>query len=165
MREQRIRAHALRVHDERPRAVDRASSDLCAGFLFDRNRFASDHRFIDRRSAFEDSSVHRNTFAGPDTQPLADADFAQWHVSFRTVSLDPSSGLGREAQQISNRAACSTARTQLQHLTEQYEDHNDGCGLEVHGDLAHDPEGIREHSRGERCDDAVDVGGSRRPAR
>jgi hypothetical protein len=118
---------------------------LCVRSLLHRNRFARDHRLVDRRSAFEDGTVDGNALTWSDSQALSDMDFAQRHVSFRTISLNPPRCLRRKTQQVPNRAARSAARSELQHLTEQDEDYDDGGRLEVNRDLAHDAERIREY--------------------
>ena len=63
-----------------------AANNAGARLLLNRNRFAGDHRFVDRARAFEHHAVNRNFLAGPHAQAVADLD-----CSSGTSSSVPSS--------------------------------------------------------------------------
>ena len=64
LREHRFAADTLGLASRNCRLVDGAAGDAIAGCFLDRHRFAGDHRFVDARSAFDDSTVDRNFSPG-----------------------------------------------------------------------------------------------------
>src|SRR5438309_1283552 len=80
------------------------------------------------------------------------------HVLLGAVGPEPACRRGRQAEQRPDRATRLAARAQLEHLAQQHEDRDDGCGLEVEPDLAAvRAERRREEPGRERPDDTVDV--------
>ncbi len=59
--EQRVAAHALGPHHEAPGAVDGGARDRVAFLLLDGDRFAADHRLVDRARSFDDLAVRRES--------------------------------------------------------------------------------------------------------
>src|SRR6188768_2118630 len=58
---------------------------LCFRYSFRRNRLSSHHRFVDDALAVEHDAVDGNTLFGTHTQPIADIDLFERHVTFRPV--------------------------------------------------------------------------------
>ncbi len=74
------------------------------------------------------------------------------------VIADAARGFWRQLQQRLDRSRRRLACAQLQHLAEQHQDRDDGCGFEIDRDrAAMSAEGRRERSRGYRSDDAVKI--------
>ncbi len=103
-------------------------------FLAHRHRFAGDHGFIDRGSAFDQHAIDRNFFAGTNAQPVADHDDVERHVLIAAVIFDAPRGFGRKRDERADRARGRSAGAQFEHLAEQYQ-HGDNAGsLEIKRD-------------------------------
>ena len=129
--QQSFAADAFSLHDDTAGAVDRAAGDLAAFRFFNGNRFAGDHRFIDRSRALEDDAIDWNFFAGPNAQTIADLNPIHRYVFFFAIVVYQSSGLRRQSKKSFNGAAGLAARAELEDLPEQYECCDDRRRFEV----------------------------------
>ena len=77
LRKQRFAADLFARIKKLSVAVDRAADDFVAGGFFDRDRFAGDHRFVDRRFAFDDLAICRYLFIRLDTKRLPGLNMTQ----------------------------------------------------------------------------------------
>jgi hypothetical protein len=129
-----VAADLFRAHDEAAGAIERAGDYLAAHFLADRHGFAGHHRFVQRRSAFDNLAVHRHLLARPDAEPVADLQSRDLDFFVGAVRPNAARGLWREVEQRLDRARGRLARPQFEHLTEQNEN-GDHCGrFKVDGD-------------------------------
>ena len=87
-----------------PVRVDRRADDFAARFLFDRNRLAGDHRFVDRAASFENDSIDRNFFSGTDAQAVAGLHLLERNVFFGAI-IARSGGQSSELRSSSARMA------------------------------------------------------------
>ena len=87
--------------------------------LLNRNRFASDHRFVDRARAFNDNSIHRDLLARTHAQEIADLHLIERHIFFSSVVANAPRGFWRKAEQALDCRAGLAARFQLQNLAQQ----------------------------------------------
>ena len=97
-RKRRLGADLFGAHDQRTVLVERAAGQGIALRLFDRQRLARDHRFVDGRAAFQHDAVDRHGIAGTDAQAVAGLDRIERHIGLGTVrrrSAAPSSAPGR----------------------------------------------------------------------
>ena len=85
-RQEGLCAHLLGAHHQASRSVDGRAYDLVARLLLHRNRFSTDHGFIDVARALDDHPIHRNGFAGPYTQSVTDLHFNDLD-SYRLAAL------------------------------------------------------------------------------
>ena len=136
MRQHGVAADFFGAHDEAAAAVERAADDVGALLLGRRHRFAGDHQFIDRGSAFDQHAVDRNFFAGTNAQPIADRDGVERHVFIAAVVSDAPRGFGRERDERADRARGRGAGAQFEHLAEQHQHRDDAGGLEIKRDAA-----------------------------
>ena len=158
LRQQSLSTNSFRFHQKRAGPVYGGANDAIAGFLFDRNRFAGDHRFIDRARAFRNHAVHRNLLAGTNTQTIALFDLIERNVVLAAVLCNSPRCFWRQAQQRFNRRASRAARFQFEHLTEQNQRGDDGCGFEIDRHISHRvTKGRRKNLRHERGNHAVNV--------
>ena len=131
LRQQSFRTNSFCFHYKRAGPVYCGAHDPIAGFLFDLNRFAGDHRFIDRARAFRNHAVHRNLLAGTNPQTIALFDLIESNVVLAAVLCNSPRCFWRQAQQRFNRRAGRAARFQFEHLTEQDQRGDYGCGFEI----------------------------------
>jgi len=117
--EQGVGSHALGLHDEAARPVDRSSGNLGVDHLFNRDGLAADHRFIDRARALNHNAVSRDFFAGPNTELVAHLDSIQVHVLFRAVRSDAACCVRCKSEECLDCAAGLAAGFQLQNLPEE----------------------------------------------
>ena len=85
LRQQSLRTYALGPHHQRPSAVHSSARHPIAGSLFDRNRFASDHRLVYAARTLHDCAVHRHLLPWPNTQESANLHLIQRDIRFRTI--------------------------------------------------------------------------------
>ena len=156
LRQQGFRTNSFCFHYKRAGPVYSRAHDAIAGFLFDRNRFAGDHRFIDRARAFRNHAVHRNLLAGTNTQTIALFDLIERNVVLAAVLCNSPRCFRGQAQQRFNRRAGRAARFQFEHLTEQNQRGDDGCGFEIDRHISHPvTKGRRKNLRHQHCNHAV----------
>ena len=161
LREQGVATDAGCADDERSGTVHRSARDLAAGMFLDGDRLAREHGLIDGALALDDLAIHRQLFAGPHAQSFPDVDVLNRNIRFRAIGLDTSSSLGCQAEQRPNRARGRLTRTQLQHLTEQHERHDDARGLEIKRQSpAVTPKGRGQRARKQLGDHAEQVSGA-----
>ena len=146
-------------HDQRTVAVERAADQPAALDLFDRQRLAGDHRFVDRGAALDDDAVDRNAVARADAQPIADLHRVERDVGLGAVGGDPPRRLRREVEQGADRRAGALARPELEHLPEEHQRDDDARRLEIDRHrAAMAAELMRKEAGKQRRDDAVDIG-------
>jgi hypothetical protein len=105
-----------------------------------------------------DTGIDRNLLARPNPQHITDRDGVDRDILV-TSSGDAPRGLRREAEQCADRARGALARSQFQHLPQQYQNRNDRRGLEIHRDHAMPiAERRRKQLRRQRADHAVEIG-------
>ena len=136
MRQHGVAADFFRAHDEAAAAVERSANDVGALLLGRRHRFAGDHGFIDRGSAFDQHAVDGNFFAGTHAQPVAGHDGVERHVLVAAVILDAPRGFRRERDERADRTRGRGAGAQLQNLAEQHQYRDDTGRLEIKRDAA-----------------------------
>jgi hypothetical protein len=100
--------------------------------LFDRNRLAAHHGFVDVGRTLKDDTVDRHLFSGSHSQAIADDDVFERDVFLAAVVAQTPCRFGCQAENFFDRGARLTASAQLEHLTEQYQRHDHASGLEVH---------------------------------
>ena len=82
--------------------VERAADDIVASFLFDRQAFTGQHRFVHGRIAFSYLPIHRDAFARADEDQVADLDFVSGNFLFLTIA-NHARDLGLELHQFADR--------------------------------------------------------------
>ena len=91
---------------------------------------------------------------------IAGLNLIQWHIFFVAVFPNPARRLWRKIKQSANGCSGAAARIQLEHLAQQNQGSDDCGGFEVNGHDAMFFERIRENSRRDLRDDAVDISNS-----
>ena len=127
--------------------IQRAGKDGGAARPGDRNRFAGERRFVDRRSVRVDDTVDRHDLARVHQQPVADGDSGYRHL------LDPALG---QAMRLARRAVDQCAqitlgagnRDILEHIAAGIHQRHDGAGQRL-------PERYRSTHRHQR--DRIDA--------
>ena len=113
-------AHARRAERDAAGRVQRAADHFVARFLGHRHRFPGQHRFVHRRRALGDDSVHRHLLAG-----LHDHHIAEHHYLDRDIDLLPIAEHVRRFRaqrcQPANRFGCAALRSRFQQPPEQDE--------------------------------------------
>src|SRR5690242_19552462 len=84
------------AHDKRAIAVYGSSSHGIAGALPNRDRFTSDHRFVNAALALENDAVNRNFFAWTHTKAIANVYFTQGNVTLCSVRPEQARCFRRE---------------------------------------------------------------------
>ncbi len=159
LRQQGVAADALGLHHEGAGAVHRAARDLAGGGLLDRNRLASDHRFVDGALALDDDAVDRHPLARPHAQTVADLHLLERHLLLVPGVVEATGRGGRQAEQLPDGRTRAAPRAQFEHLAEQHEHDDDRRRLEVDADLiAVRAERRRKQARRQRRDHAEPVG-------
>ena len=154
-------ADALGYHDEAAAGVERASGDLVTFGFLGGHRFAGQHRFVDCAGAFDDHAIDGHVLTGPYAQLVAGFDLIQCHVLFATVRSDKVRLLRGEIQQCANCAGGLLAGSQFQHLAQQDERGDHGCGFKIHRRAAiHPAKGDWKHLREYRGHYAFEIRGS-----
>ena len=159
LREQRFAAHALGAHHQAPVPLTVAPVTCADRFLFDRDRFAGDHGFVDRAAAVENHAVDGNFFTGADAQTVPGFDVFERHIF-----LGPSGSIRRAVFGLrSSRARMAlqvlAAGTKFQHLAEQNESCDRRRGFEIDVGIPPMPAQRRgKNLRRKRRDDAEHVG-------
>src|SRR5438034_8998765 len=97
--EKRVASDALRAHYKRARAVDGSTNHTVAADLFHWHGFAGQHGLVDRAVSFENLPVDGNLFSRPDTQTIADMDFIERNIPFRTIIRKDACGFRRKLEQ------------------------------------------------------------------
>jgi hypothetical protein len=87
--EHRVGPDVLGPNDQAAGAVDRATDNPVTRSSSHRDRFAADHRFIDRAFSFDDYSVNRDFLARPDPEPIAGLDLVERDILLVTVGSEP----------------------------------------------------------------------------
>ena len=137
-----------------PVALMVAPMTLLFGILFDGNRFAGDHRFVDGAAAFEDDAIDGNFFSGADAQFVSRFDLVEGNV-FLCTSSRPAvikrAVFGLRSEQRADGGAGAAAGAEFHHLAEQDERGDGGGGFEVDvGISAHARAATREKSAARR---------------
>ena len=159
--EQRGAAHTLRFHHEGAGAVHGAAGDRAAGGLLHRDRLPGHHGFVHRRGAVQENSVDRHAFTGTHAEPVPHLHLVERNILLSAFRIDPTRGRGRQAEQLPDRRARTASCAELEHLSEQHQDDDDGSGLEVDANLpAVRPEGFRKQPRHQGCHDAEPIRGA-----
>ena len=109
---------------------------LRAGLLGRRHRFPGDHRFIDRRLAFDQDAVDRHPFARANADQVADRDGVERYVLVSAVRPHAPRAVGRQRHQRADGAQGRGAGAQFQHLPEQHQHGDHRGGLEIKRDAA-----------------------------
>ncbi len=160
-RQHGLGADLLGAHHQSAGAVDRAADELVARRFLDRQRFAGDHRLIDRARAVEHAAIDRHGIARPHAQAVAMLHAVERDIFIAAVGTDAARHLRREVEQSADRAARAFAGAQLQHLAEQDEHRDDGGRFVIDRDHAAVlPEARREQARRESRGEAVEIGGA-----
>ena len=156
LREHRVAADLVGTHDEAARLVHGAADDPVANALGDGHGFSRHHRLVDRTSPFEDFTVDGHALSRPHAQAVADDNLIEAHILVGAIGPDPAGHLWGEIKERANGAAGLLAGFQLQNLSEQNKNGDDGRCLEIDGNgavmTAHRR---REHTRQHGSDDAV----------
>ncbi len=158
--QQRVRSDSQSLHDERPRSVDRATSQPAVRDLLDGNRLASHHRLVHAARALANDAVHGNALSWPDSQSIADLDVLQRDVALDSIRVGTASCLWRKSEERAYRRARPAASAQLQHLPEQDEHGNHRRRLEVDRNCALHAKRMRQSVGKERRHHAERVGGA-----
>ena len=159
LRQHRVGADLVGPHHKRAVPVERAAGEALSARLLDRQRFAGDHRFVDRGAAFDHHAIHRNGLSRTNTQQIAHLHDLQRHVGFGAVRADAARRLGRQVEQRTDCRAGALARLQLQHLAEKDQRDDHGGGLEIDLDrVAVAAQFVWEEAGEQRGDHAVEIG-------
>ena len=158
MREQGFAADALGSHHKATRAIHRPPRDAVPGSLFDGNRFAGHHGFVNCTCALQDHTIHRYFFTRPHSQAVARLDAVEHHLFFLTVVMKQERSLGRKLEEGLQRTTGAASGTEFEHLTQQHEGGN-GCGrFKIHWDITRgQAERIRKQLRDERGKETVQI--------
>ena len=73
-------------NEKSPVAINRAPDNSIANASFNRHRFAGDETLINSGAAFDDFTIHRQTFARSHPHQIAFDDVACWNLSFGIVA-------------------------------------------------------------------------------
>ena len=160
LRERGVGADARRAEAQGPAGVDRASRDVVARALFDRDRFAGEHRLVDGGVAGDHETVGRDRLARPHDDDVADLQLVDRHVLFRSPGSPHARRLRAEREQAADRVGGvrASARLEVPADEDQRDDRRGGLVVEV---LMRVETGVREDLRQERRDDRDAVGGGR----
>jgi hypothetical protein len=121
--------------------------DRAAHRLLDRDRLAGQHRLVDARGSVQESSVDWHAFAGTHPKPVPDPYLVERHVLLEAFRIDAARRGRRQPEQLSDRGPRPASRPELEHLSKQHKDDDDGGRLEVHAHLTTmRPEGGWKHS-------------------
>ena len=113
LRQHRVAAHALDLHQQRPRAVDRAANQPRRDLLGNRHRLPGQHRLIDTADPFQHRAIGRNLLTRQHPRPVSGVKLAQRHIALAAIGKDPPRHLRHQAQQRHNRLRGLAARPQL----------------------------------------------------
>ncbi len=91
LRQHALGSHCRRFELESARSIDGGADDPIAGLFVDGNGFAREHRLVDRASAGEDASIHREPLARADDDEIAGA-----HLRDRDVHLGAAAAHARD---------------------------------------------------------------------
>ena len=80
LRKKRVRTDAFRAHKKSARSVDGSARDFGGHILFNGDRFATDHRFIDGAMALKNEAIDGNLFTRSDTQTVTHLNLIEKHV-------------------------------------------------------------------------------------
>ena len=105
-----VAADFFGAHDEAAALIDRTGRHPRARFLADGHGFAGEHGFVDRRAAVDDAAVHRDFFAGPHAQPVADGDRFERHILVAAVPAHAPRATAAQARISARMAADVEAR-------------------------------------------------------
>ena len=107
-----------------------------AGVFLDGEAFTGEHGFIDGGGAGFDGAIDRDFFAGSDNDGVTDDDLTDGDVKLdRGLALyrctEDSRGSGLEADKFADSGAGAAGGAGLEQFAEQYQNDDDGGGLEV----------------------------------
>ena len=154
-----VLADLVGPHEKAALLVDAAADHMVAGFLADRQGLTGHHGFIHMGAAFKHLAVQRHLVSRANPQAIANLDLVQRDIGLAAVVIQFPGRRRGEVQESPDGAGGFLARPQLQHLSEQHQDHDDRCRLEIHGNRTTVlPEGIREDLRHQGGHQAVDQG-------
>ena len=156
LREYTAGAHGRGPYQQRPGAVHRRADHPIARALFDRQRLAGEHRFVERRAAVFDDAVHGHAFTGTHDHAVAHHDLGQRTVDIAVAG--PHAGhRGLQRDQPAQGARRLVLRARLQGAAEQHErdDEEDGLVVDVGGHS-----GPREQIRRGRRDQRIEERGA-----
>src|SRR5690242_11434294 len=79
----------------------------------------------------ENPSVHRYFLTGAYAYPITHLQGFQWHILFRAVGAQSSSGFGRKSQQCTDGGARAAPGGELEPFTQQDQADDDRRGFEI----------------------------------
>ena len=89
LRKHGFRSDLLRLHHQAAVGVQGCPDERVAHLLQHRQRFASQHGFIDGAFALYDQAIDRDLLSGADAQPIARVHMALRDVLFAAIGIDP----------------------------------------------------------------------------
>ena len=98
------------ANDQSTVGGDGGAGDVAAGSDLSRHAFAGDQAHINCSRTVFDDAVSGNALAGPNDEPVADAQCAGRPIQLAAVDLDHVGGVGAEGEQCSQRATRATLR-------------------------------------------------------
>ncbi|EAQ12573.1 hypothetical protein RB2654_14845 [Rhodobacterales bacterium HTCC2654] len=116
---------------QRPVGVHGAARHTVARPLFDRNRLAGDHAFIDVAFARQDFAIGRDRLAGTGDDDVAGSHLGGRDFPCLAVPLDPC-GPGGEVHERADRLARPTLGTCLHPASEEDQSDDDRGAFEIH---------------------------------
>ncbi len=154
-----VAANFFRPHSDCAGGIDRGADHLILRLFFYRNRFTRDHRFIHRAGTIDYSAVHRDLFARPDPEHIADLNVFQGNVYFAAVLIDLSCRFRSQPQERLDGGAGLAAGLEFHHLPQQDQgdDHRRRLVINTHTTI-HTAHGGRKDFRKQGADHAVAIG-------
>ena len=134
-RQHRLAPDSFSHHQETAGLIHSAAGNFVARLFFDRHGFTREHRFIDRRFAFNDFAVDWNFLARAHAKLIADVHFVERDFQLFSVA-DNVRFLRSKIEQRANRSSRATTRAKFQDLSEQHEHGDNRSRLEVDTDFA-----------------------------
>ena len=129
--QQRFAANAFGFHHKAAVGIDRPADHFASGLFLYRQRFAGDHRFVNRSFAVGDHAVGRHFLIRFYAKHVAGMDVFYIDNFFRAVGAYHRRLFRSQPQQFLDRRRSLRTSFQFQNLSEQYERRDNGGRFEI----------------------------------
>jgi hypothetical protein len=155
LHQHRVGADPFGAHAERPRLVERGTTDTLARPDLHRQGFAGQHRGVHARAAVQHHSVHRHLLPRPHQQHVAGLDLVERDLLHTAPGHAPR-GARPQIEQPAHGLRGAGAGARLEQAPQQDEGDDHGRGVKIDVRLLPRPAHNRGHDRGNH---RVQVGG------
>ena len=155
----RVAADLVSHHEKCTGLVERASDHRIARLLFNRHRFAGEHRFLNRAPAFDEPAVHGDFLTRTHSQRVATHHCIQRYFFFVAIPHHPCHRWCQR-QEFPNGTSRTTPGPQLQQLPQEHQrdDHCGGLKIDRHRPIV--PQLMREKGWEKDGHNAGEIGGT-----